>query len=317
MNTGRKRLPTGIHPKTKEECPLKSRHAFRETLSFCFVKLMIGLAVLLICGILLLIFLAIGLTMGEDALLILYLSWIIAAFLLFRMVKHFLIYLFQIGHHTALAELYADMRPPQNPISHALEQVQNRFRTAADYYRMRETVHSALLSVTDSNIRAGRLLPENISGFTAMLYQAFYHSYLKLIENGCMGYIVLHTEVDVEQSAAESVAVYYAAWKRLMKNSIRMIVMTAGFCLMLFLILFLLYIPLFGLINNSFPLWTALFFSMFTTAILKESFWDSWLTGMIMHQYISLSYKIPFTYELLGRMGRISPACRKLVNYLK
>jgi len=278
---------------------------------------MIGMAVLLVCGILLLIFLAIGLTMGEDALIILYLCWIAAVFILFRLVKHFLVYLFQIGHHTVLAELYADMRLPQNPVSHALEQVQNRFRTAAGYYRVRESVHSALLSITDAQIRAGRLMPENLTGFSAAMFKAFCHSFLQLIENGCMGYITLHTEVDVGQSASEGVAVYYAAWRKLMKNAIRMIVMPAGFCTVVFLLMLLLYIPLFGLINNSFPFWTALFFALFTTAILKESFWDSWLTAMVMHQFISLSYKIPFTYELLGRMGRVSPACRALVSYLK
>ena len=306
-----------VYIPAKEECLLKPNRAFKETLPFCFTRLMIGLAVLLICGILLLIFLTIGLLVGEDALLILYLSWIACAVILFRLIQHYLIYLFQIGQHTALAELYADMRLPANPVGYSIEQVQNRFHTAAEYYRLRESIHSALLAITNAHIRAGRLMPESITGFSAILYKAFYHSYLKLIENGCLGYVTLHTEVDIGQGASESVAVFYAAWRRLMKNAIRMIVMTMGFCVLVFLLLMLIYIPLFSLINSSFPFWTGLFFSLFTTAILKESFWDSWLTSMVMHQYIGISYKIPFTYELLNRMGRVSPACRSLVNQLK
>ncbi len=296
---------------------LKSAQAYRKTLPIHGARLLAGTAVLLVSLIFLLLFFFIGALVGEDMLLFLFFVWLVLSLLLFHFYKRHISYLFQIGTDALLARCIALNVLPPNQISRGLEQAQERFANVGEYHALLAELKRTLRELTAERVRAGHILSPKSGAMTRWFQTRLLYSYLRYVLNGCMGYVMLHTEVDPSTAAAESAAVFCAHSLRLLRDALRIALATLLLCAISFIVLTLLLFPLFRLLSAAYAIWIALFFGYCLTVILNECLWGSYISAVVMRRLLALSQKIDLSYALFSHMSELSPAGRKLVARIR
>lgn len=288
---------------------------FKKTLKLGFVKLALGAVILLISGILLSVFLGIGILIGEDVIVVMFIVWLIVSGLVNFFLAHYIGYLLKAGHIAVITDTISNRNMPEDQIQHAFIRTKKRYATADIYFLVDSLIGGALRQIQHISERA-HSTADSVSGVntSARISKLLTDIFLGYIVVICLGYTFYKDEQNAYKSAADGIALCYQNRKKLLKNASVTVMTVIILFVLCGIILFLLFLALFGTILPDMKVILALLFAGFLTYVIKYAFIDTWIMIKTNLIFLELAPKTAITYDLYEKLSRYSKKFRKLFN---
>ena len=290
---------------------MKSGELFRKTMPFCIAKLALGGATVLISIVLLLVLLGIGWLFGENGMGFAILIWIGATGAVRFAIMHYMGYLVKAGHVAVLAETVTTGKVPENQVNYGKEKVKKRFATSNIYFAVDKLVSGSVKQIQRGIEKLGNKL-DFIPGMEAVTNVAKFFVELSLgyIDECCLGYTFYKEEQGAFKSACDGVVIYAQNIKELLKNAAKTMLKVFGFMAVVVLIVFVPVGLLFKLLNWSGTI--AFLLAIFIAWVVKFAFLDSYILCQSMSSYMALAPNTQITFDLYGKLTKISSSFKKL-----
>jgi len=290
---------------------MKSGELFRKTMPFCIAKLALGGATVLISIVLLLVLLGIGWLFGENGMGFAILIWIGATGAVRFAIMHYMGYLVKAGHVAVLAEAVTTGKIPENQVNYGKEKVKKRFATSNIYFAVDKLVSGSVKQIQRGIEKLGNKL-DFIPGMEAVTNVAKFFVELSLgyIDECCLGYTFYKEEQGAFKSACDGVVIYAQNIKELLKNAAKTMLKVFGFMAVVVLIVFVPVGLLFKLLNWSGTI--AFLLAIFIAWVVKFAFLDSYILCQSMSSYMALAPNTQITFDLYGKLTKISSSFKKL-----
>ena len=292
---------------------MKAGELFRKTLPFCFAKLLLGGATVLISVLLLVILLAIGSLFGDGGFGIALLIWIAASGTVRYLIMHYFGYLVKAGHVAVLAEAAVTGVVPANQVAYGKDMVKSRFATANIYFVVDKLVSGAVKQIQRGIEKLGSAL-EFIPGMQqiAQLAKFFVELSLGYVDECCLGYTFYKREQGAFQSACDGVVIYAQNIKHLLKNAAMTMVKVI---LLVIVAMLLVFVPL-GLLFKvmGWNVVIAFLLACFLTWVLKFAFLDSYILCNTMISYMQVAPTTQITFDLYNKLCGLSRSFKELWN---
>lgn len=292
---------------------MKAGQLFRKTLPFCWAKLLLGGATVLICGILLAIFMGLGWLFGENGMVICILIWLGSVGAVRFLIMHYFGYLVKAGHIAVLAEAAATGQIPPNQVKYGIDQVKARFATANIYFAVDKLVSGAVKQIQRGIEKLGNAM-SFIPGMEHVTKAANFFVELSLgyIDECCLGYTFYQKGQGAFKSACDGVVIYAQNIKHLLKNAaktmLKVIIATGVVILAVFIPVGLL----FKVLNWSGFL--AFLIACLIAWTVKFAFLDSFILCQTMHGYMQVAPSTQITFDLYQKLCNISSKFKELWN---
>lgn len=292
---------------------VNAQTVFTHTLKFSLIKLALGAGMLLVSGILLAVFLGIGMLIGEDVIVVMFIVWIAISGLINFFFTRYIGYLVKAGHIAVITDSITTGRIPDDQLNYAINRVKKRFATANIYFIIDSFISGAVKQLQHIIERAGNLFGA-VPGMGAVtaIVKLFIDISLGYIDECCLGYTFYNEEQNVYKSAADGVVIYYQNWKKLLKNAAVTTLTVIISFIITALILFFLFLALFGLFAPDMKVILALIFAGFLSYVIKYAFIDSWILVKTMTAYMELAPNAEITYDLYGKLSGYSKKFKDL-----
>ncbi|MBQ7024955.1 MAG: hypothetical protein IJN29_15375 [Akkermansia sp.] len=288
---------------------------FFRTLSFCWLKLGLGMLNILIDGILLAVLLGIGLLFNSEGVFgIMLLVWLGCIGFVNFVLNHYLGYMAKAGHVAVIAESFRTGEIPASPIAVGKGLVMERFGTANVYFGVDKLVTRAVKQIQ-------RMLGSLTGGVLSMLpggenIQKLINYFLELalgyIDECCLCYTFYKKENNAYRSAADGVVLYAQNWKELLKNAAWIMLMVFASVIIITLILFVVFGLTFRALEwNGF---IAFILSLMVAWAIKYAFVDSWIMVKMVHRYMTEAQTTPPAFDLYGKLSGWSASFRELFD---
>lgn len=290
---------------------MKSGELFRKTMPFCIAKLALGGATVLISIVLLLVLLGIGWLFGENGIGFAIFIWIGATGAVRFAIMHYMGYLVKAGHVAVLAEAVTTGKVPENQVNYGKEKVKKRFATSNIYFAVDKLVSGSVKQIQRGIEKLGNKL-DFIPGMEAVTNVAKFFVELSLgyIDECCLGYTFYKEEQGAFKSACDGVVIYAQNIKELLKNAAKTMLKVFGFIAVVVLVVFIPVGLLFKLLNWSGTI--AFLLAVFIAWVVKFAFLDSYILCQTMTSYMALAPNTQITFDLYGKLCKISSSFKKL-----
>lgn len=197
---------------------MKAKDLFLKTMPFVWEKLLLGVATVIISGVLLALFLGIGFLFDSSGVvLIMFGIWIVSVGIVRFLIMHYLGYLIKAGHIAVLTEAVTTGQIPEDQVNYGKKQVLERFATSNVYFLVDKLLSGAVKQIQNGIGKLGDTL-SFIPGMAAIasLAKLFVELSLGYIDECCLGYTFYKKEQGAFKSAADGVAIYAQNWKALL-----------------------------------------------------------------------------------------------------
>ena len=293
---------------------MKAGKIFTGTMTFCWLKLALGLIDLLIGAVLFAIMMGITLltASGEVGTVMLFI-WLGVWGAVHWAIKHYVGYLLKAGHVAVVAQTFKDGAVPANPFAVGKDKVKERFAVTNAYFVVDRLVAGAVKQLQKA---FGKVLGlfGNIPGAGAIqnVGNMFIEISLGYIDECCLGYAFYHTEQNVFKSSADGVVVYAQNWKQLLKDSAKTTLVVLLTVLVVTLLAFVIFGGLFRLMDWN--MLVAVLMSLAFAMTVKYAFIDSWIMVKMMSSYFNAASTTVITYDLYGKLSNMSGKFKELLR---
>ena len=299
---------------------MKPGEVFRKTMPFCWAKLLLGLATVVISIVLLAIFMGIAVLFNSGgAAFIIILIWIGATGVVNFILNHYIGYLVKAGHVAVITEAVVTGNVPENQVAYGKEKVKERFLTSNVYFVIDKLVSAAVRQIQRGVEKVGGAMGSIIPGmnFVMNIAKMFVGIALGYIDECCLGYTFLKKNQGAFKSAADGVVIYAENWKKLLKDAAKTTAIVVGLVIVVALVSLLVFGLIFrligfeGIIANVAGFLTFLF-ACFIAWVVKKAFIDSYMMICMMVSYMeeAPTYKIKF--DLYGKLCGLSRKFKEL-----
>jgi hypothetical protein len=291
---------------------MKASTIFSGTLSFCWLKLALGLADVLIGALLFGIIMGIAMLTGsgEVGALLLFV-WIGVWGAVHWVIKHYLTYLVKAGHVAVIAQSFKDGAIPANPVAFGKNMVKERFATSNVYFIIDRLVAGAVKQLQRVFGKVTGLLGNIPGGDTLRkIGDLFIDISLGYIDECCLGYTFYHTEQNAYKSAADGVVVYAQNWKQLLKDGAKTTFVVILTIVAVTLLAFFAIGGLFRLMEWN--MLVAVILSLFVSFVVKHAFVDSWILVKMMSSYFTAASTTVISFDLYGKLCNLSGKFKEL-----
>ena len=297
---------------------MKPREVFAKTMPFCWAKLFLGLATIVISIVIFAVLMGIAwLFNSEGAAGILIIIWLVATGFVNFFINHYMGYLVKAGHVAVITEAVVNGRVPDNQVAYGKQMVKERFVTSNVYFAVDKLVTAAVKQLQNGFEKVGGALGNVIPGMSAVVSigKLFIGIALGYIDECCLGYTFLKKEQGEFKSAADGVVIYAQNWKKLLKDAAK----TTATVVMLVIAITLAAFVFFGLISRLFnpPGWVSFslfLFACFCAWAVKKAFIDSYMMVKMMVSYMQEAPTTVITFDLYGKLSGLSPKFKELFN---
>ncbi|MCL2213742.1 MAG: zinc ribbon domain-containing protein [Treponema sp.] len=298
---------------------MKAGEIFSKTMPFCWAKLLLGLATVVISIVALAILMGIAwLFKNEVVYLIMFLIWLGVTGAVNFFINHYIGYLVKAGHVAVITEAVVTGKVPDNQVAYGKEKVKERFLTSNVYFVLDKLIGGAVRQLQRGFEKMGGTLGSIIPGmnFVVNIGKMFIGIALGYIDECCLGYTFLKNKQGAFKSATDGVVIYAENWKKLLKDAAKTTAIVVGLVIAVTLVLFLI----FGLIVRLIPVenwlfgFAAFLFACFLAWVAKKAFIDSYMMISMMVSYMeeAPTYKIKF--DLYSKLCGLSAKFKELFN---
>lgn len=284
---------------------------FSGTMRFMWLKLLLGIATVVISAVLFAILVGIGSLFGDGGTGITILIWLVVTGIVHFVLMHYFGYLVKAGHIAVIATAVTTGKVPDNQVEVGKKMVAERFATSNIYFAVDKLVGGAVKQLQGVLDTVGSLLGA-VPGVDAVMNvgKLFISISLGYIDECCLGYTFVKKDQGAFKSAADGVVIYAQNWKKLLKDAAVttgvVIAATAGITLVAFLV--------FGLMFRSLH-WSgfvAFLLAAFVAFAIKFAFIDSWILVKMMVSYMEVAPSTVITFDLYGKLCGLSAKFREL-----
>lgn len=182
---------------------MKANEVYAKTMKFVWLKLALGMAVILASVLPGAIMFGIAAAIGGETFGIMLFLWMLITVGGFGTVQHFLGYVLKAGHVAAVTEIVKTGNVPEDVFKYGTDIVKQKFPTAAAYYALDSLMTGAVNQINKGIDVVGNLLGkipgmENIVGFL----KTFVNIALGNVDECCLAYTFYKEEQSAFKSAA-------------------------------------------------------------------------------------------------------------------
>lgn len=291
---------------------MSTKNIYFGTMKFILGKLLLGLAGLVICGILGLICIPLVTKLGMFPIVI----WLLLSIAAYGLINHYFGYLLKAGHIAVITKAVVDGALPEDMWNYGVQSVKKRFITTNVYYIIDNSINGAVKQINKVVDKADDLFGK-IPGVSTLLAFAkvFIGIALGYIDECCLGYTFLHMEENAFKCACDGVVIYFQNWKKLLKSAAITSLMVVGLTFIFTLIPFLLIGGLFALLDVSFIF--ALIPAIFLAIALKDSFLDSFILIRTMKAYMEVAPSTELKVDIYDKLCKLSSKFKNMFNKSK
>ena len=293
---------------------MKPGEIYAKTMPFVWAKLLLGLATVVISGVLFAILMGLAMLIKSDSLTtVMFVIWLCGIGIVRFILMHYIGYMLKAGHIAVITEAITTGSIPQNQIAYGKQMVLDRFATSNIYFAVDKLVSGAVKQIQRVIGKVGNVL-SFIPGMKSItgLAQFFVDISLGYIDECCLGYTFYKQEQGAFKSAADGVVIYAQNVKKLLGSAAKtmglVIVGLAGITLVLSLVL----ISLFRVFH--WPGWVAFVIALLLVAAVKFAFIDSFILTRMMSAYMEEAPHTVITYDLYGKLCGFSAKFKDLFN---
>lgn len=289
---------------------MKAKDVYLKTMTFVWLKLAMGGALLLFSLITLAIFFGLAnLTSNPIPLYI----WVILDIVVCGWVSRYVGYMLKAGHVAIVSKAVTTGSVPENQFQVAKEMVTKRFATSNVYFVVDRLVSGAVSQLQKGLGTVDKLLG-GIPGVSAIIsfLQLFIGIALGYVDECCLGYTFLKEEQSAFKSAADGVVIYFQNWKTLLKDAAitTLVVIVATFAA--WLLPFIVFVGIFGALGL--PWIIALIIAAVAAVALKSAFIDSYMMVKMMVSYMTVAPDTEITFDLYDKLCGLSAKFKELFN---
>lgn len=298
---------------------MKAKDIYFGTMKFVWIKLGMGVAVMLAGAILLALFLLLGSLFGGAGLSIMLIVWMISFEVIYKVFMYYFGYLIKAGHVAVIAEAVTTGKLPENQFEFGKEMVKSRFAASNVYFVVDRLVSGAVSQLKKAVGRIGGML-DAIPGMDVVtrFIQTFISIALGYVDECCLGYCFIKKEEGAFKASCDGVVIYFQNAKKLLKDAaITTIVVMIGTFLC-----WTVPFALFGAIFRVFDLGAigmicAALLALIFALALKVAFIDSWMLVKMMVSYMEAAPSTQITYDLYDKLCKLSGKFKELFGKAK
>lgn len=286
---------------------------FKKTMPFVWLKLVLGLATVVVSAVLFAILVGIGALFGDVGIGITFLIWLGLIGVVRFFFHHYLGYLVKAGHIAVITEAVTTGQVPADQVAVGKKAVLERFGTSNVYFVIDKLVAGAVKQLQNALGKVGDLLG-GVPGVDAVvgIGQMFIGISLGYIDECCLGYTFYKKEQNAYQSAADGVVIYAQNWKTLLKSAAKTTAMVILLVAAVTIISFAVFGGIFTIFNwNRFA---AFVLALLVAFAVKYAFIDSWILVKMMVSYMEVAPSTKITFDLYGKLCKLSTKFKELFN---
>lgn len=294
---------------------MKANEVYAKTMKFVWMKLALGMAVVLISILLGAIMFGIAAATGGESFGIMLFLWMIITIGGFGTVNHFLGYVLKAGHVAAVAEIVTTGTVPEDAFKYGIDTVKQKYPTAAAYYAVDTLINGAVNQINKGIDIVGNLLGK-IPGMDNVVtfLKAFVNIALGNVDECCMAYTFYKEDQSAFKSAADGVVIYFQNWKVILKSALKLslvatlLSIVGSFILIIILVAIAAAAGANGMVAFGFGCILAIIISM----IIKSAFVDSYTMVSMIHSYMQVAPTTEITFDLYGKLCGLSAKFKSL-----
>lgn len=293
---------------------MKASTIFFKTMKFTWMKLALGLATLLVSALLFAILTGIAMLFrSQEGLGFGIIIWLILSIAAYYIINMYFGYLVKAGHVAIIATAVTTNQIPENQFEVAKDIVKSRFTTSNAYF-----VIDRLVSGSVSQLQRGLQKIENLLGnipgvsFILNIIQLIVGIALNYVDECCLGYTFIKTDINPFKAAADGVVIYFQNWKKLLKSAALTSLIVIATTIAAWIIPFFVFGAIFTLLGWS--KWIAAILAFMFALAIKSAFIDSYIMISMMVSYMEVAPTTVITFDLYGKLCKLSRKFRDLFN---
>lgn len=298
---------------------LTAKDIYFRTMTFNWMKLMLGGATLLLSLILLAICAGLAwLFSSQDsglAILIMLSVWLSGTKAINFILMHYFGYLVKAGHVAIISQAVTTGEIPSDQFNVAKKMVTDRFVTSNVYFALDKLVDGAVRQLGRTFDRVTSFIGlDNIPGYEQVqkLVKLFLHIALGYVDECCLGYTFYKKDETPFKSAADGVVIYFQNWKVLLKNAAMTTLIVVGSMIGVTIVVG----GVFGVICKLLGLsgLFGLFIGLMAAWAVKFAFIDSWILVSMMTTYMQVAPTTELSVDIYGKLCGLSNKFKELFN---
>lgn len=296
---------------------MKANEVYAKTMKFVWLKLALGMAVVLGSAILAAILIAIAVATGGETFGIMLFIWALITGGALGVVQRFVGYVLKAGHVAAVAEIVGNGNVPEDVVKFGTARVKEKFATSAAYFAVDTLVTGSVNQINKGIDIVGNLLGkipgmENIVSFL----KTFVNIALGNVDECCLAYTFYKDEQSSFKSAADGVVIYFQNWKTILKSALKITLIACALSALAWLIVMLLLIAVVGAAgaNGAVAFFIACIMAALIVGVVKSAFLDSYTMVCMIHSYMEVAPSTEITFDLYEKLCGISSKFKSLFN---
>lgn len=292
---------------------MKASTIYFSTMKFVWMKLLLGLVVVIVAAVLFVPFLLIGTMFDFTGLMMVMIAWLACVYGIRHLVMQYFGYMVKGGHVAVITESMIQQKIPTNYFEFGLQQVKEKFVSSNAFFIVDKLISGAVRQIQGKMERIGNWL-NHIPGIGVIVQvlNLFISISLNYIDECCLGYTFYQKDENTFKSAAKGIVVYAQNWKKILKSA----AVTTGVVL---LVMFGTVISLFfgfSILLSAFNIQSgfAIIPAIFLTLAIKSSFIDSWILVKTMCTYMEIVPETTVSFDLYGKFSKMSSHFRDLLH---
>lgn len=287
---------------------------YGKTMKFVWLKLGLGALITLASILLLALFIGISLLFdGGGVMVILICVWIGLTCGIYRLAMHYVGYMIKAAHIAVISQAVTTGTIPENMFEVSKNMVKERFGATNVYFVIDGLVSGAVKQLQNVVGKVDKVFG-NIPGVSAVVsfVQLFIGIALGYIDECCLGYTFYKKEDGAFKASCDGVAVYFQNAKHLLKSALVTTLIVMGATFLAWLVPFLVIGAICSLLDVSW--FISALISILIAVVLKSAFVDSFMMVKTMVAYMEVAPSTEVTFDIYGKLCKISSKFRKLFN---
>ncbi|MFV0343826.1 MAG: zinc ribbon domain-containing protein [Anaerocolumna sp.] len=293
------------------------KELYLRTMKFIWLKLGLGLAMVILSTLWLAICMGTGSLLGGGyASFIAFWVWLGGTKVLNAIINQYFGYLVKAGHIAIITEAITTGQIPENQFEVATNMVKSRFATSNVYFVIDKLIAGSVKQLQDGLDTVDKFLG-NLPGVGMLISFAkiFVGISLGYVDECCLGYTFYNKEDSVFKSAADGVVIYFQNWKTILKNAITTTFMVIALTLAFSLIPYVILAAIFSAIHL--PKILAFILALLIALSIKTAFVDSYVLIRTMVSYMQVAPTTEITFNLYEKLCKLSAKFKELFEKSK
>jgi len=296
---------------------LSANEIFRKTMPFCWAKLLLGLATVVVSLIILALLMGIAwLFKSAGVGAVMFIVWLVLTGIVRFVINHYIGFLVKAGHIAVITEAVTSGSVPENQVAYGKQAVKERFATSNIYFVLDKLVAGAVRQVQRVVGKVtGTVSSLPIPGMGAVSGLANFYISIALgyVDECCLGYTFYKKEQSAFKSAADGVVIFSQNIKTLLSNAAKTMLIIVGGLVGIVLVLFLIFGMVFRFIAPDYG-WIGFVIAVFLAVVVKYAFMDSFILIRTMTGYMEVAPTTELKFDLYENLCKVSSKFRELFN---